>query len=103
MGWPPCMADGCDNWPSVGFTGVCAECIKDPAKVSKVAHEMNSNRSRFAEQESSDHYLVCWLSREPQKCLEMALEVIRMGETDVRKAIEMARSQYWSTFNKRSL
>lgn len=103
MGWPPCMSEGCDNWPSVGFTGVCRECITDPAKVDIVAQQMNENRSRFDERKDSDHMLMCWLSREPQRCIEMVLEVIRTGETDVRKAITMARSQYWNTTRKGSL
>lgn len=100
MGWPPCMVDGCNKWPSVGFTGVCRECINDPAKVEQIASEMNANRSRFAERESGDHYLVCWLSREPEKCLKMALEVVSSGVTDIRKALEMARSHYWATMRK---
>ena len=43
MGWPPCLFPGCDNWPSMGMTGVCSECIKDPAKVVKVADLMYEN------------------------------------------------------------
>ena len=97
MGWPPCMTVGCDNWPSVGFTGTCQECIKDPEKVQKAAELISKNSRLAAEFRSRDHDLICWLSREPQKCLEMVLKVVCEGEIDVRKAIEIARSQYWNT------
>ncbi len=36
-GWPGCTIDGCDRWPSVGYTLLCNECIKDPDKVALVA------------------------------------------------------------------
>jgi hypothetical protein len=39
MGWPPCSVPGCRGWPSIGHTGVCADCIKDPVLVKKVADE----------------------------------------------------------------
>lgn len=90
------MSDGCDNWPSLGFTGVCATCIQDPTKVQKVADEMYESRSRFTEGEQADHYRIAWLSRE-QRCLEMTLEIMKGGETDVRKAIDKAKDLYWST------
>jgi len=91
--------EGCDNWPSVGYTGVCCECIKDPKKVEKAANQMAKNVAACTKIEREDHILVCWLSREPQKCLEMVLEVVRSGETDVRKAMDVACLQYWRTIN----
>lgn len=100
MGWPPCMAEGCDNWPSIGFTGVCQTCITDPDKVAHVARQMHENRARFDERKNADHTLVCWLSREPQKCVEMVLEVLRVGQADLRTALVMARTLYWETRQK---
>ena len=101
MGWPPCMAEGCDRWPSVGFTGVCSACIQDPKKVTSVAEEMSSSLARFTAGKDADLNRVAWLTREPDgKCFRMVLDVIDFGEKDLRKAIDRAREHYWATLPK---
>lgn len=102
MGWPGCMWPDCRAWPAVGFTGVCAECIRHPERVDMVATQMNRNAARFTERESADHYRVIFLAREPDgACLERAAKILRDGTTtDVREAIDLAAKLYWSTRTK---
>jgi hypothetical protein len=48
------MFPGCDNWPSLGMTGVCSECIRDPAKVVKVADLMYENEREYRDETSAE-------------------------------------------------
>ncbi len=104
MGWPGCMRKGCDNWPSVGYTGVCSECIKDPDHVAAAAAAMNSNSAPFTANDLSNSCRLAWLGREPEGAnLKMVLEVIRLDPgVKLEDAIDRARAHYWNTKQRSS-
>jgi len=50
MGWPPCQS--CDAWPAVGYTYLCGDCLKDPAKVKRqMRHDFDERSKLRAENE----------------------------------------------------
>lgn len=97
MGWPGCMWEGCKNWPSVGFTGVCHECIKHPDRVAIVASKMYENVSSHDRDRDADFYRFAWMTNDPERCLKMVLTLLEDGEKDVRAAFDKATRHYWST------
>lgn len=101
MGWPGCMR--CKNWPSVGHSGLCEECIKDPKLVAEVADEMFNNSFHHHVKDLESSCLLAFLEREPNgQLVKLVFDKLQNNSSlKVREAIEQVRTEYWSDFQKK--
>ena len=97
MGWPPCMVEGCDGWPSIGCTGVCAGCITDPVKVVKVAARIFNNSVKDNTSNSNRACLLSFLGCEPDGSLLLRVaELMKSNGYSIDIAAEKVREEYWA-------
>lgn len=99
MGWPGCMH--CDNWPSVGYTGLCKICITNPKLVEEIAEQMFNNVHQSGLKDLESSCLLAFLDRETNGTL--VKKVLSKLESDtslkVTEAIKQVRKEYWSNEN----
>lgn len=100
MGWPGCKK--CTNWPSVGHTGLCEVCVKNPQFVEEVANQMfeNSHQAHLYDLEST--CLLAFLENKPNgQLIKQVLNKLELNnELKIREAIELVRKEYWSNSYK---
>jgi hypothetical protein len=82
------------------MTGLCKDCIKDPELVRFIAEERYQIGALASKEVDHDHALVCWLNLEPERALDMVLQILKNGQTDLRTAIAQAREFYWENYRQ---
>jgi len=94
MGWPGCSQ--CNNWPMVGYTGLCKECIKDPSKVESEAKRANDYFMKATEDHRNKAYLMAFLNNGPKGALlKITADMMITGKyKSVDEAIEELRTCY---------
>jgi hypothetical protein len=93
------MWDGCSNWPAVGMTGVCSECIKIPERVQNVANRMFESVLVHDKLDRNKAWLMCFLeNRNHSDRVQILRYVLELVESDAElsfeKAVERVRAQW---------
>ena len=90
----------CDNWPSVGHSGLCNVCIKNPALVEQVADEMFENSYAAHKKDLDSAILLAFLEREPNgELVKLVYDKLQeKPQLKVNEAIEEVRKDYWKYF-----
>lgn len=98
MGWPGCMR--CNNWPSLGHSGLCNVCIKNPALVEEVANQMFDSSFAAHKKDLDRSILLSFLEREPNgELVKLVYDKIQeKPQLKVSEAIEEVRKDYWKYF-----